>query len=479
MQKLCKFDKVVLFDEKTTVFPKREDFLDDRDIRAIESRIAAKKPILFMANTAKEYLMDSYAGTQILLIGHTHCGRKASVLLNNIEIYIDVFPADIIYNSSDPRIASINELLYDKDFISKSNIEKLEILSQFSVFREFTEEVSLFCELNKVPNKAPVYKYIFELGMRPQFLGFRLFFKTLKAQREATNKYDGKLSGALTNKKFFVASYSSKANNFVDTTAARYDIHIGSWAKLRAYEQPNRAVTKCHYNFVVDIKNYQQFKESEFAELGVTPESLNICRSLYCAIDIETANTAKNEDLKAESNNKNILSTDNEVFNIGCVFCLETSQASDMFCVNIINTNAPKSVIMRNYKLFYIPNSFTIVTYDTYGTLLAFILLIQNTRPDFMPGFNSLDFDLPQVLLTLRVNNLFDRFYSLASVMNSDDLANFKYTYRYNSCEYRHNSGGYTYWSNAKTTSQVSGISGIHKNVCHKVARLTLGGSVG
>ena len=53
MQKLKAFDKVVLFSESTK-FPQREDFLDDKDIKTVSARIAAKKPILFIANTAKK-----------------------------------------------------------------------------------------------------------------------------------------------------------------------------------------------------------------------------------------------------------------------------------------------------------------------------------------------------------------------------------------------------------------------------------------
>jgi DNA polymerase elongation subunit (family B) len=135
-----------------------------------------------------------------------------------------------------------------------------------------------------------------------------------------------------------------------------------------------------------------------------------------------------------------------------------------MFQVNIVNTAAAPAIIRKHYSMFYIPDSFTIVTTSIAETLSALIQLIRNTRPDFMPGFNSLDFDLPQLLLALRVYNLFDTFYSQASVMNCDDATNFKYKYKYKGCTYSHNSGGYTYWANAKTTSQVSGISGIHKN---------------
>jgi DNA polymerase elongation subunit (family B) len=458
MDKLKKYSKVILYDgEDKLQLPTRDDFMPDKDLRLVESQVKAGEPILFNANTAKEYVMDSRQGTQILLIGHTHCGRKASLLLNNIEIYIDIFPADIIFD----RKGELSELLHTKEFIEMNNMDKLKKLLTYKVYRKYHEKLMAFISANRCSSHSLIYKYIYELGVHERVLGYRLFFKTIKAQKEAVSKYDsGKLTGAYTYPEFFVTSYSSKTTNFVDSIAARNDLHIGSWMKITKYSISSKPATKCHYNFIADIKNYQQAEPDDM---------LNIYRSLYCFFDIETANLRKKEDLKAESNNKNILSADNIIFNIGSVFNLESSDSSSIFRVNIINTGAKKEIAKKYYRTFEIPDSLTIVTTSSRNTLLAFIKLLESTRIDFLSGFNSSDFDIPQLLFSLRIENLFDLFYSLVSVMISDNLMSYKYSYTYNNCTYRHNSAGYTFWSNAKTTSQVSGIAGVHKNEDRKL----------
>jgi hypothetical protein len=166
--------------------------------------------------------------------------------------------------------------------------------------------------------------------------------------------------------------------------------------------------------------------------------------------------------LKAQNNQRNILSADNVIFNIGITMSLESDKGA-RFRINIVNTAAPPSVMKSLLAGFAIPDSLTIVTLSPRDTLLAYIDITRNTMPDFVVGFNSLDFDIPQILLALRVNNLFDTYFSEVSMLQSDNMFSYKYTYEYKGCQYRYSSGGYTFWSKVATSAQVSGISGQHK----------------
>ena len=205
--------------------------------------------------------------------------------------------------------------------------------------------------------------------------------------------------------------------------------------------------------------------DASVSDYGFKDRLLIPYKSVHLSVDIETADISKQENIKSENNNKGILSENNAVFNIGCVIALETNLKSPNLRINIVNTQASPSITRKIYESFAIKNQITIVTRNTRETLTAFTKLMSSIKPDFVYGYNSLDFDIPQIMLSLRYNNMFDSFYESVSLSSADRSVAGRSIYinQETGCEYQYNKSGYTYWCNHKTTAQVSGLSGTHK----------------
>lgn len=439
--------KAILY-SKECVLPIREDFYNNIAMGRTRNAILDKQRIAFVANTVEEYQFG--LETQLLLLGHTQCGMKVSVMLTDLEIYIDVFPSQHIYAEIDDPVYLLLESMENC-----STSEVIEALNKRFNFCEFTNAINEFAESHGCKNYKPIHHKIMNLGISTKFVGYRLYFRKTKGFQSSIYDRNSK-SGAYTDPRFFVVSYNK--GNISDIISARKDLSIGTWMMLQNYDIITKRVTKAKFDLIMHHKDYCQITpeyESLFANLNSYP-------SLYQFIDIESANVSKSEDLKAQNNQRNILSAENIIFNIGITMSLESDKGA-RFRINIVNTAAQPSVTRSLVAGFAIPDSFTIVTMSPYDTLLAYIDITRNTMPDFVVGFNSLDFDIPQILLSLRVNNLFDTYFSEVSMLRSDNVFSYKNIYEYRGCQYRYSSGGYTFWSKIATSAQVSGISGQHK----------------
>ena len=450
-------DRTILYNNGIMV-PNRNSFLDETLINQDIHRIKNGMPIIYTANYVKEY--NSFYGgnvTQLLTIGILQSGLKVSVLIKDIDIYFEVFPSDFVNAEPNSDMQLALDQLDNCDISPQDAYRTLR--ERFpSVMKAFCDKIDILERETSSYMKTVVHRYIYNVGPRSKFVGIRMHYKNLSLYKNATfvAKTNG---GAYMYKELFVTTYSK--GNLIDVIAARNDVSFGTWMKLSNYKRSDikNKVSRLEFNIEISINDFTKINPHDYEKLAISADSMNIYRSIFMCIDIESANISDVIDIKSENNDKGILDSNNSVFNIGCVVSLESDNKETNYRINIINTEAPAVITSKHYKRLGVPNSFTIVTANTRETLLAFIKIMAEIKPDFVLGYNSLDFDIPQLLIALRVNNLYDKFYTDVSLLLGDNIAMYKYIYKHNGIDYHYNKSGYTFWSNMKTTSMVSGIS--------------------
>lgn len=450
---------VSLYGDGRLKLPTRESLLDKEEVAKSISRINSGLPVAYVANYVKDYPLNRTAGLQIMTFGHLTCGTKIGVLINGIKLYVDVLPMDIIRADFDNEEKALL-LEMDREGVTDERVAYSRV-KDFPMFRSFAKKANTFAKTSHSINMEIIYKKIFNIGFQPTFVGYRIYYNSVASLRNAVYEKDNIYSAYMC-KELFVASYST--SNIADLVGARQDKYFGSWMALTKYTKisgGSDGFSKLKYNLLINVNDYVKVTDFGYERLGITSNTLNICKSVHLSIDIETADVGKVEDIKSENINKGILSESNAIFNIGCVVALENSKPA--LRINIINTQAKPYVIKKVYKELAVPGQLTIVTTSCKETLEAFIKIVKELMPDFVYGYNSLDFDIPQLLLSLRYYNLFDLFYEEVSLARSDSPTSYKHIYKNGKFEYRHNESGYTHWSNISTTSLVSGISGSHK----------------
>lgn len=451
---------VHLYGDGRLKLPTRESLLDKSEVDKSISRINAGLPVAYVANYVKDYPLNRTAGLQIMTFGHLTCGTKIGVLINGIKLYVDILPMNIVladYENEEKAVL----LEMDREGITDEKVAYSKV-KDFPMFRSFAKKANMFAKVSHSINMDIIYKKIFNVGFQPTFVGYRIYYNSIASLRNAVYEKDN-IYSAYMNEELFVASYST--SNIADLVGARQDKYFGSWMALTKYTKITGGpdgFSKLKYNLSININDYVKVTEIDYERLGIQSSTLNICKSVHLSIDIETADTGKMEDIKSENVNKGILSESNAIFNIGCVVALENNLNPNIR-INIINTQAKPYIIKQVYKELAVPGQLTIVTTSCKQTLEAFIRIVKELTPDFVYGYNSLDFDIPQLLLSLRYYNLFDLFYEEVSLARSDSPTSYKHVYKNGRFEYRHNESGYTHWSNISTTSLVSGISGSHK----------------
>lgn len=447
-------DDVLLYSENIKM-PTRESLLNTSELERDRQRVKNGLPICYTANYVKTH--TSFIGngsTQLLTIGILPSGLKVSVLLTNIPIYIDVFPSFLTGGSDD----ILDEIQDMQPFEAEAFLRE----KYPSQMNDYANSVTSLVQKSSSNEQNIIFCRIFNLGTKSKIIGRRLFYKNVDLHRSS-------VSIGYEMKDLFITSYSS--NNIIDVVAARNNIYFGAWMKLTKYKvdypESRSAITKAEFNITLDINDYKRIDASnpnEYKSLAITADTLNIYKTLMLTIDIESADISQNENIKSENNNKNILSTSNAVFNIGCIISFEHENSKICRKINIINTAAHTRIMERHYKKLAVPGSLTIVTRSLRETLMAFTDLVVATRPDFIAGYNSLDFDIPQLLIAYRVNNLYDDFYSRTTYIKYENLSSYKNKLVHNGCLYHYNGSNRTFWSGMRTTAFVSGIGDVTCN---------------
>lgn len=450
---------VYLYGDKKLKLPDRSSLLDKAEVDRSISRINSGLPVAYVANYVKDYPINRTAGLQIMTFGHLTCGTKIGVLINGIKLYMDLLPMNIVLADFENEEKAVL-LAMDREGVTDERIAYSQV-KDFPMFRSFAKQANMFSKTSHSSGMDIIYKKIFNVGFQPTFVGYRIYYNSITSLRNAVYEKNN-ANSAYMNQELFVASYST--SNIADLVGARQDKYFGSWMALTKYTKitgGSDGFSKLKYNLSINVNDYVKVTDFGCEKLGVPDSVFNIYKSVHLSLDIETADVGKMEDIKSENSNKGILSESNAIFNIGCVVALEKNKPA--LRINIINTQAKPYVIKKVYKALAVPGQLTIVTTSCKETLEAFIKIVKELTPDFIYGYNSLDFDIPQLLLSLRYYNLFDLFYEEVSLARSDSPFSYKHVYKNGKFEYRHNESGYTHWSNISTTSLVSGISGSHK----------------
>lgn len=443
------FNKILFYPNfNLNELPDRNVFLNQNEIEISNERIKKKKPLIFIANYVSQYYLKK--DFRIMLIGHLLCGTKTSVILNNLEIYIDLFS---MYDCISHR--TYNDIPADKNgYVSYEIIKTLEKNNNFSRFKKSIDTLCSSYQLLSVNYKF-IKKQIYQIGVGEYYIGVRIFFNDNKLYRDVA-KY------AYRNENLFVASYNE--NDIINKIGAQYDIYMGSWMIINEYDvidtsEDSFYYTKAEYNFDVNIKNYNKIQSEDLIDYGINESYLEKIKSLYISLDIETVDIkGSTEEIQTEKENGSILSYSNQIFNIGLSIALECDKKSKPFNIGIICYDD------GNYhNIKPLNDSLIIVTKSPKDNLLVLIDIFERLQPDFILTYNGLNFDIPQILLSMRLYNIFDLFFSRVSILKSHDLAFYPNTKYVNGIQYRYNSNKngnlpYTYWNNVFTTTYVSGL---------------------
>jgi hypothetical protein len=217
--------KAILYGKDCNL-PTREDFYNSTAMSKTRNAIISKQRIAFVANTVEEYQFN--ADTQLLLLGHTQCGMKVSVMLTGLEIYIDVFPTQHIYLEVDDPLYLFLE--------SMENCRVPDIIDELNKrfnFCEFTNAIKEFADSHGCKNYKPIHHKIMNLGISTKFIGYRLYFRKTKGFQSSIYDRNSK-SGAYTDPRFFVVSYNK--GSIADIISARKDLSVGTWMMLQNYD---------------------------------------------------------------------------------------------------------------------------------------------------------------------------------------------------------------------------------------------------
>ena len=444
--------------------PERQDVLRHYnpayDHTKIGIQLEDRRPILFMANTVTSYFSGS--SHAVLLYGHFIDGTRGSLLLTDIDVYIDIFPRAFTDTGKDYGVDiskfETTKRLYVAD-VRKIKQSDLVTISDPD-FADFVSEVANFLRLSvRYSSYAYFRSKIANLGAEQKpHIGCRIYL-TDKRKYDLNNV----LKSANMNPKFFTTSYNS--GDLTNVLCSRYEISIGKFMVVDNYTYvtnprpynsgSDRYImrTKARYNLTCKITDFTAIgSRHALADLGYNMLMISKVKSVHLHFDIETASLAVQEKMAAKANN-NIVRDSNDIFN----FVVNISQEDDKVGVAL----SIRVVNMGNgvFHDFGRKDSLTIVTKSPKLNLYALMFIIERLQPDFIIGFNSLNFDIPQVMLSLRIQGLFDEFHSRVSLSLLDDLLGYPNYSKIGSNYYRHNKSGYTYWSHTYTTPQISGLA--------------------
>lgn len=458
------YNKLKLNKSDTDYFPLNEDIFPSRNIFINQSlkeqelqKIKKGQPINFLPHYVKERkLRNSQA---ISLIGITESGTKASVLIEEFKPFLYVFCNHDVFNCSDSIVQTYNGNL-DRAFLAE--------VSKDPHMKSFIEKVNEYTNLSNSFVAKPVIKTIYNAGEQkyPKHFGFRLDFDTMQLLSiTSTMLYK--------EEEFYVTSHTYN----LDSYFAKLNKQLGSWVTLNnykckinngksrfnymngtTYELPTK--TKAEFCFTCQINDYVENDKHE----AVYP-------NLIASYDIETTkvypkNYNKKDKPKKKKDPKDkkkkvgiILSKFNKVFNISIDLIKEGT--TQKLPINIYYT----------YDGEYHPELATDKAYNICcnserQVLLAFTLVLERFQPDYLLHYNGSTFDVPQILISARMNDMFDEMYCRTSCYYFDTY-NPNSFIKHNGCKYQTTGSVksssttmyYTYWSSIKTTPKVSGMA--------------------
>ena len=422
-----KYYKTCLFDQLNDI-PSRKLFYknETQDINNIKEN----KPIDFLPNFVKSC---TYKGEScVLLVGTLMSRLKASVMIKNIPIYFDVLYSDNVNQSFDSPIQ--NELGY----IGYSKIKEYKKIDRFKPFFEAVED---YKTKYKVAGNYIAIKLLKEYKKYPIILGYRFTFKTIKDRKKA-------LEYAYSYKEFYLTSNSTQiitnifgkneklSGNWVSLTNYKSMFNMGS-GKFKYIDSDLNAdykwgyITKADVCFLLNYDDYINVKEP-----------IMIHPNVICSMDIETCSVIK------DASKKSLIDENNVIFNITC-YITDTEKELD---VNIYFTRDNKY-----HPEIGIDKAFNICCNSEKQVVSAYCYILEKIQPDIIMHYNGNLFDIPLILLKLRLHNIFDEMFCRTSISYLDSYNEDKIKI-IDGYKYQNTYSKFTYWSKVSTDSEVSGL---------------------
>ena len=426
-------------------YVKVDDDFPNRDVLVTEPKkylndIKANKPIKYLPHYSTERKIQGV--NFILTAGILENGEKATVLIKNLEFFLDIFYTVEINEIKDNGLQEFNV----------GQITKSDLLANVKPhMHKFIDKVDSFISLHNPARSHFVLQKIVNIGVQKyeKKLGVRVFFNKMDNKRKFLNE-------AYKKKSFYLAS---NATNVTDDYSIKRNKPMGYWVELQNYtciiskDRKDRfrykdvtsdkfkyEISKADYCFTVSMNDYNR-----------TEEIPAINNNIVLTFDIETVYNPDAGFDHVESEKKSIIQPNTCIMNISMVFA---NAKGDTFSFNIY--------YMKDEKYYDIPveGAYGISYVNEKELLLAYILVLERFQPDFVIHYNGFRFDIPMILLKTRLHNLFDIMYCRTSLFYWDnytpdsqfEMNGFKYQYS------KYGSKKYTLWKNVYTNSHCSGI---------------------
>lgn len=362
----CKLhNTIITYDELQSIQLFRNDFLDQSIKKTISKQIKSKSPVYFLPNSVYE----THIGPQynkifkLYMMGILPDGRKALVILDGIKpyFYIRVHPQyrdnpkeylDLLIRVL--KLATEQEKESNKEWLNA----KMVPIDHEIVYLKRLKEYE--------PKPVPYIKMIYNNNENR--------IRAIKKLKDVPDRSGNK--GAIILGHDDVSHYHrvfSRDNN----------IPLSKWASLNKYEFSNEQLSEfmmtSFYNdfqeetvFTLNFKDYQMLPKEH-----IEYEELKDDRSLICAWDTEVySSTGILPDPKVEKD--------------------ELMTISLVFFQNYCKTPFLK-IALSMFPVTAHPDYFTIICGTEKKMLMAYAEIMNRLKPDFIEGFNDMQFDTPWI----------------------------------------------------------------------------------
>lgn len=362
----CKLhNTVVTYDELQSVKLFRNDFIDQSLKKTVSKQIKANQPVYFLPNSVYE----THIGPQynkifkLYMMGILADGRKALVILDGIRpyFYVRVHPeyrdkpndykdilTRVLKNATEQEKESKREWLNAKMIPVDTEVVYLKRLKEYE------------------PTQVPYIKLIYDNNENR--------VRAIKKLKDVPDRNGNK--GAIILGHDDVSYYHrvfSRDNN----------IPLSKWATLNNYEFSNEQLSEFMMTslyedfqeetiFTLNYSNYKMLPKEH-----IEYEELKDDRSMVCAWDTEVySSTGILPDPKVEKD---------ELMTISLVFFQNYSKTPFLkVAISMFPTNAH-------------PDYFTIICGTEKKMLMAYAEIMNRLKPDFIEGFNDMQFDTPWI----------------------------------------------------------------------------------
>ena len=362
--------------------PKRSDFVDHE--MGMKEKITDRRPVYYMALRAEDYLERFQY--KILSIGFMEDGSKAAIIIDNILPYVDVYiPDGVIVDILMECIINMMEVSVETKEIQQWIVqyEKYEVIKRYP-FEYFQD-----------------YKNSY---MRIYFKNHLIRSYWIRYIKSHTFNINGSSMELST-------SYDDTPHNYYNKAAAIHNLPLCGWLRLDKYKvsnnrivlkRPNGEIDNVRYLFKLDPNNITPSNKIEgfiANDIALNP------KGIVMTWDLETYSPTHPAIVPSYKRTGGRDKEGDNIFIAGIAFYHMYS--TEPLCVISIS-DSPSD------ELDY---CHTIRVMNEKDLLIAFGHVIERMCPDFVTGYNDMNYDWPFINARLSKYNIFHDFIKRISVI--------------------------------------------------------------